>query len=469
MAETKAFRVIAALVFLGVGCTPPPPTYKAALEREGELHLYLQPLPQKAQGLEFSIAAASAIREDDAVIQLHQFLTELKGRALVGVQKRFASAPLPPGSYKGISVQIGTASLLGEEGMASLLVPDDPLFIEQEFTVTRRRASTLFLSLDPERLVSGGIRFVPRFFLTKPRRQLESLLGFATNSRSNVVSVFNKFTMEIVDTIATSSGPKGAVLDQRRGWVYIAVAADDAIEAIEVGTGEILRRVRLHAGDEPGEIALSADGEILVSANTGSRSVSVVETSSLGERGRVSLATEPTSVLVGRAGRRAYVLQAFANAISVIDLGRMELTATRAFDESPVRGAISKDGDLLFVITRNSPNLLVIDAVSLTLIERIFVGMQAASVKVDPKTGLIYVGKRTGTIEVIDPSSLMPIDRFRVGGDAVFLAIDNDENTLLAVLPDRKTIQKLNLISKRLMGVIEVQEGSYAVVLMGER
>ena len=161
---------------------------------------------------------------------------------------------------------------------------------------------------------------MPVFSLAKPRRQLESLLGFATSSGSNVVSVFNKVTMEVVDTIATSSGPKGAVLDQRRGWVYIALAADDAIEAIDVGTREILRRARLHSGDEPAEIALSPDGETLVSANYGSSTASIIETSALREVGRVRLPAEPTSVVMGESGQRAYVLHSLSNAISVIDL-----------------------------------------------------------------------------------------------------------------------------------------------------
>jgi hypothetical protein len=63
----------------------------------------------------------------------------------------------------------------------------------------------------------------------------------------------------------------------------------------------------------------------------------------------------------------------------------------------------------------------------------------------------------------------MSIDVFMVNSNAVFLAIDDDENALFVVLPGKKAIQKLNLISKRLLGTIEVADGSYAVALMGER
>jgi hypothetical protein len=37
------------------------------------------------------------------------------------------------------------------------------------------------------------------------------------------------------------------------------------------------------------------------------------------------------------------------------------------------------------------------------------------------------------------------------------------------VFANSETVQKIDLVSKRVKGVIELEEGSYAVVLMGER
>jgi DNA-binding beta-propeller fold protein YncE len=295
------------------------------------------------------------------------------------------------------------------------------------------------------------------------------LLGFATSSGSNVVSVFNKFTMEVVDTIATSSGPMGAVLDQQREWVYVALAGDAGIQAIDVGTGEILRRLRLNFGDEPVEIDLSSDGEFLVSANRGSNSASIIEAASLREVERVRLPSGPTSVAMSPVEPRAFLIQPLSNTISAIDLHRPGVALSRVLEETPLRGAVSEDGSSLYVITRNSANLLVIDPRDLSITQKIFVGTGAASIKVDPKSGLVYIGQRMGGVAVVDPSLLMPIDTFRVAGNSVFLNIDDDQNSLFVVSSDNKTIQKLDLISQRVSGVIEVEEGCYAVVLMGER
>jgi DNA-binding beta-propeller fold protein YncE len=469
MIEKLTFVALVALSFLAGGCVPQPARYRAALEGAGEIHLYLQPMPQEVHRVSFSLSAISAIRDDGDVIQIPLTLTELTGQEIIGEQKRLASAPLPPGVYEGLLVAIDKASVHDKQLTSDLLVPEEPLFVAMEFTVVRRRAHTLFLSLDTNRLVSDGYQFTPEFSLAEPRRQLRSLLGFATNSEENVVSVFNKHTMEVVGTIATSSGPKGAVIDPRRGWVYIALAGDNSIEAIEVNTGEILQKLQLNFGDEPVDIALSPDRELLVSANYGSNSASIIDAGSLREIGRVSLASEPTDVVTSPVSQRAYLMQPLANSVSAIDLQRLEISAARILDETPIRGAVSGDGDRLYVITRFSSDLLVLNASSLALMGRIYVGTGATSINVDPNTDLIYVGKKAGGISVVDPGLLMPIDRFRTSGNAANLAIDAEENSLFVVLPDRETIQKLDLVTKRLKGVIEVQKGSYDVVLMGAR
>jgi len=466
---TKALAVVIVLTLLAAGCAPLPPEYSPVSSRDGLLRLYLQPLPQEAHRLRFSITEILAIRYDGGAIRLPQSFSELDGKDLIGLQKRLVLASLPPGLYKGISLQLGTASLLGEEGMADLLTPEEPLFIEQQFEVVRERSSTLFLSLDPERLVGGGYSFTPVFSLTKTQRQLDGLLGFATNTGSNVVSVFNKHTMEIVDTIATGSGPKGAVLDQRRKWVYVALAGDDEIAAIGVSTGQILRRIRLNFGDEPIELALSPDGEFLVTANRGSNTASIIDAGSLREIERVRLPSEPSWVVMSPVEPLAYVLQPLSNTISVIDLNQRQVAFSQTLDEMPRRGAISEDGNILYVITESSPDLLVIEPRNLRVTRRIFVGMGAASIRVDPKTGLTYIGKKMGGISVIDPSLLMSIDTFRVDGNAVSVDIDGDENNLFVVSSNTRTIQKMGLISQKLAGTIEVEEGCYAVVLMGGR
>jgi len=464
-----AVRSIALFALLAASCAPLPPPYQPALTENGAVRVYLQPIPQEAYRLRFEIAGISAIRDDGTAIPLRPAFEAVRAKELLGVQKLLATGPLPPGSYRGIALDVRRASLTGSAGEADLLVPDQPLLVERDFTVYRRRAQALFLALDPEAPDPASVQFSPSFSLDKPRGQLYSLLGFVTNTGSNTLSVFNKFTMEVVDTLATRSGPRGIALDQARGWVYVAMAGDDNIEVFDVKTGEVVRRVDLNFGDEPVEIALSPDLERLVTANRGSNSASVLDARSLREIRRVRLPSEPTSLAMSPTRSTAYLMQPLANSISAVELSGGESALTRSFEEPPLRGAVSGDGSLLYVITGSSPNLLVLDARTLELRERIFVGSGTTSVKVDATTGLIYVGKTFGEVAVIDPTLLTPIDMFRVDGTAVFLGIDKEENSLFVALPNNQIIQKLDLVSQRIVGRIEVEEACYGVVLMGGR
>ena len=63
----------------------------------------------------------------------------------------------------------------------------------------------------------------------------------------------------------------------------------------------------------------------------------------------------------------------------------------------------------------------------------------------------------------------MFIDTLSVDGTAVYLTIDGEERNLLALLADRQKLQKINLISKKRIAEIEVSEGAFSVVVMGER
>ena len=106
----------------------------------------------------------------------------------------------------------------------------------------------------------------------------------------------------------------------------------------------------------------------------------------------------------------------------------------------------------------------------LRIAEKIFTGIGASSLEVDPQTDLIYVGKRFGNeVSIIEPRSLMFIDTIGIEGSAANMTIDDEENSLFVVIPENNALQKINLTSKKNVSHIEVGKGAYAVVVMGER
>lgn len=450
-------------------CTPIAAPFKPALEREAEIIVYLQPLPQEAHRLRFSFSAINAVTSDGAEYPLSMELLDVKGDEAVEEQRRLASAIVPPGTYEGLSFTIGKASVQTEEGEVALLVPEEPVMVAHKFSISERKALALFIEFHPEKSITDTFRFTPIFSVKTFGRELINLIGFVSNTDANNITIFNKNAMQVTGVLATRQGPREIALDQERRRAYVALSGSDAVEIIDVFRGEIISSIALNIGDEPRELALTPDGGTLVTANYRSGTLSVIDASSMFELRRAKVGEGPASVVMGPLGVKAYVMDSFSNAIHVVELSRREPTTSIALEESPYRGDLSSGGDRLFVITLDSPNLLVVDTSTLAVTDKIFIGPGARSIKVDSRTDLVYVGMDSGGIYVIDPSSLIFIDRIPVEGGVGYLAIDSEENALFALVPEEKKLLKLNFVSKRVISAIEVGEGAYAVVIMGER
>lgn len=455
------------ILLLGSACATTLSAPPAAPET-GAFSLFLQPLPQEAHRLRFTISELVALRADGSDIPLLAGDAVFSAERLSGVQKRLVSGSLPPGRYLGLRLQIGSASLNGEEGEIALLSPP-AMLIESPFTISKHAAEALFLSLSAERLVTDGAFFTPKFSLWKPERILTNLLGFASNSGSSSLTVFNKRNTQVIGALRVGKGAKDLVLDQRQGWLYLALADADSIAVIEITTREILGQVRLRAGDQPTELALSESGNRLLVLNRGSNSVSIIDTATLFELGRIKLNAQADEILMGPDENRAYVIHTASSSLSVLNLNPLSIQRVKTLANAPLKGAISADGQTLYLATEFSAELLVVDAVSLAEQGKIFIGSAARSLKLDRASGLLYVGQQNGGIAVVDPGALLAIDSFSLPEPIQFLTIDNEENALFALLPQSRRLMKLDLISKRPIGSLELEAASHAVVVMGER
>jgi len=466
----KTYGFLLMLCFLW-GCFPQLSIYNFPMQNQGEVVVYLQPVPQKASGLRFILGQMDMIPDDGVNIPVDLLVNEINATSFLGLQKRLASGYLNAGMYKGISITLSKAFVLGEEGESALLIPEQPVFIEHPFTVKRNGTSTLFLSLNDSGIIaSDGIRFTPSFSVADSGRDIINLTGYVSNSDSNNITVYNKKTMQVVDVLSTGRNPKGMVIDTLRARVYVAVSGDDAIEVIDLFKGEIIGKINLDFKDEPVELALTPDGKTLVSVNHGSNTVSIIDAVSEFEISRLRVDGKPVSVAIDPAGVKAYITNSMSNTIFVLDIFQQAISQISGVEGTPFKGAFNQIGDRFYVISKNSPYLTVIDTRRLHITGKIFIGMGSVSIKIDSQTDFIMVGKDVEKdIAVVDPFSLSRIDTIDTGGSAVFMSIDGEENSLFAVLSDKKKLLKINLTSKKIIAEIDLETSPYAVVVMGER
>jgi len=456
------------LVFL-VGCQAKFLQLKPPLEEEGEVFLYIQPFPQESDRLKFKMDSISAVRNDGMEFPLSLSLTELRGRDMRR-QRLLGSVRLPPGSYGGLSFKIKEAILKSEEGEAALLLPGAPVKIDFSFNVSRKRAIVISLVFNYAESVRQGFSFSPVFSIFIPAKPITSVVGFVTNSGSNNITVFDKKLGQAVAVIATGSRPAGMALDQRLKRAYVALSGEDRVGVIDVTAVDIIDSINLSIGDHPQELAITPDGKVLLTANTGSNTVSIIDLESLTEVSKVRVGNGPNSVLMDPQGRRAYVFNTASNTISVIDVPNRALVTNIPTDPSPLRGQFNRRGDRLYVINEIYAYLTVIDPFSLSVLRRATVTMGASAIKVDRNTDLIYLGKRRDpVVEVYNPSTFFPVDYVRAGGEVAYMAIDGEERKLHMVSPERNSLLISDLVSKKAVSELDVGEEPYWVTLMGER
>jgi YVTN family beta-propeller protein len=442
---------------------------KPRLEEDGQVFVYLKSMTQEADRLSFRLEGVSAVRGDGSTVPVALHVTEIIGKALKR-DRLLASGNLPPGQYQGFLFRVGGATLQGEEGVAALPITDEKPMTSIPFTIARRKGQVISLKFRYRESVAGRIRFAPSFDAEVPGKLATGLIGLATGRGANTVIVFDKVTGKVSAVIPTGTSPAGMVLNPSLRRAYVAVSGDDAVEAIDLLGTDVINRASLTIGDRPEEIALTPDGRTLLTANTGSNTVSVVDVASLVETRRIRVGNGPQSILIDRAGRRAYVFNTLSNTVSVLDLGALEVMATISTEAGPVRGEFNRAGNRLYVLHRYSPYLNVYDAATLSIVRRVYVGAGGMALKVDSRTDLIYLTRRgTGEIAIYDPFSFLPIDAYRTAGDAAYLTIDGEGNNLCAVFPGTNGVRMIRLIGKGTASEVEVGEDPYWVTLMGER
>jgi YVTN family beta-propeller protein len=452
------------------GCAAVSVSIKPALRENGEIVLYSQPLPQEAHRLRFQISQIFAVKDDGAEHPLNVFLSDFKTRNMKR-QRLVASGELPPGPYKGLSINIRKASLKNEEGgEAALLVPEEPVKIDFPFYVSKKKSSLLSLALNYRKSIRNGFLFSPAFSFYVPDKPVIGLVGLAANYGANLITVFDKKRMLAVRVIATGRGPRGVALDQGAKRAYAAVSGEDAVEVIDLQSEDIIDRIRLNTGDAPQEPALTPDGRLLLTTNTNSDTVSVIDPVSLIELSRIRVGDGPNSTLIDRTGRRAFVFNTLSSSISVIDLPSRSLAVEISTDSAPIRGQFNRREDRLFVIHERTPYLTVVDTASLVQIDRVFVGRGMSSLKIDINTDQLYLGrKHARVVDVYNAFSLLPVDSIMTGGGTAYMTIDGEENNLYLINPEKKTLVIVDLISKKMVSEIDVGEGPYWVTMMGER
>lgn len=464
-------RAAAVLALMLAGCHPRARVVTALppLGAEGEVQVYLEPLPRDAGRLSFSMAELAAVRADGEQVPLALARPEVSA-AESRRQRLIATGRLPPGPYAGFALLLRRAAVSGEDGTADLVVPKEPVRLEVPFQLGRGRSALVNLAVReglPLQTEFGPDAFTGH--VLSPENTIPQRAGYCSRPDQASLAVFDRHDHRITGVLPTGAGPTGLAVDVNTGRAYVALRGEDQVQVIDLSTGEELVRIHLRAGDEPTDLALAPDGVVLV-ANPGSNTVAFVDPVSGSQLERVAVGLEPWRLRLDRDGRRAYVLGRRSGDVTVVDVAGRAVARTAATDPEPLAAQLNHAGTRLYVVHRGSAYLTVLSLPDLMVVNRLFIGLGAGALEIDPRTDLVYVGRADErTIQVFDPVSLAPLDRIELPAPVSYLAVDRIENALLAVMPSAGAVAFVDLASRQVVSAVDVGVDPYRVAMPLER
>jgi YVTN family beta-propeller protein len=440
----------------------------APLEDEAEVFVYAQPFPRDADRLALEVEYVAVVKEDGTATPLEVAHGDLSGA--VRHQRLLAWGRIPSGFYAGLDIRLKKATVGDGARPAELVVPDEPIRARVPLGAIAGTAKVLWLDLRYGAADARAVSFVPVFDAAPAARPVLDLIGYCSSAAMNHLALFDKRNRQVVGVVPTGRAPRGVAVEDRSARAYVAVSGEDEVQVVDVARGEIAGRVRLAPGDAPHDLALTPDGGLLVVVNPGSRTASFVDPRSLLERGRVPVGEDPESIRIDRAGRRAYVFNRSSSTITVLDLANRAVVGTVATEAEPTAGDLDRAGRRLYVVHRGAVFMSVLSVPELAFQDRVFVGLGATAVRVDPRTDLVYVAAGAERrVAVYDPLSFVPLESVPLPGAASSLAIDDVGNTLVALVPAARSIAVVDLTTLSTVSTLDVGEAPSDVALVGER
>jgi len=263
---------------------------------------------------------------------------------------------------------------------------------------------------------------------------------YVTNETSGDLTIINGDTQAVMATAALGKRPRGIQPSPDGKSLYVALSGSppagpgvdpktlpppdrnaDGIGEVDADTYK-LKRV-IHAGADPEQLAVSADGTRLYVANEDTETLSVVDLASGSVLTSVKVGEEPEGVTIRPDGKVVYVTCEGDGAVFAIDTQTNKLLKRIPVGPRPRSIGFLPDGSRGYVSLENQGAIAVFDAKQQKFLRLITLEGQGNTPKtrpmgiaVAPDGSTVYV--TTGSFShlfFIDPARSAPTGSFEVG------------------------------------------------------
>jgi YVTN family beta-propeller protein len=268
---------------------------------------------------------------------------------------------------------------------------------------------------------------------------------YVSNQLDNTISVIDGATHKVVATVRVGASPAQLAVSPDRRSVYVANTGSDTVSVINSDRNTVAGTIALPRASRPMGVALSPSGRYLYTADGGANRVSVLDTRSRRVVTSVRVGTQPLGIAVAPDGKTVYSANSGSGDVSVIDARTNRILRAIPTGRFPSAVAVTRDGESVYV-TNELSGVTVINAGSGTIEARLR-SPSPFSVGTSPKGDSAYVaGLGPGTLTTIDTRtdrirSTVSVGSYgtdpftvRAAGDALYVA-DQGASTLSIIDP----------------------------------
>jgi YVTN family beta-propeller protein/VCBS repeat-containing protein len=248
----------------------------------------------------------------------------------------------------------------------------------------------------------------------------------------------------VTGSIAVGSNPSWLAVSPDGARAYVSNLFDGTVSVIDTATNTVIDTDAgvagvnaISVGGSAWDMALSPDGTRLYVTKQNNSTVSVIDTTTYtlvdadpaaAGVNPISVGGQPWGLAVSPDGTRVYVTSRTTNTVAVIDTATNTLIDTDpgtagvtpiTVGGQPLDAAVSPDGTRLYVANWSDGTVSVIDTAAYGVIDTdpatagttpITVGGQPAAVAVSPDGARVYVTNFNGTVAVVDTATNSLVD-----------------------------------------------------------
>ena len=391
---------------------------------------------------------------------------EIDALSLIRHQCLLAQGSLSAGFYNRLCLKIKGATLKGHPlSLINQGIFEAPI----RLGIFPQGVVSLFLDWQPANSIRDKEQFSPSIQVLKARAGLKRLLLYVSNSGNNYLSVIDRGTHQVIDTITVGRAPKGMALSADKNYLYVANSLSRDISVIEVMTNRVIDTISCRMGTGLTELVVLTvnNRDCIYVTATDSNAILVIDALTKSIIKKIEVGQRPVGIAADPDGRYVYVANSYSNNISIIDTFNNEVVGNIGVGDRPRYVKVSQR--YILVSNSGSSTTIVLNRLSLRKSFTIFTPLQPGRIIKGLKGRFYVTGERSDDISIIDPFVNVALRKIRVGHYPSGMALDIDRKLLYVTNFKDDTVSIIDLLREREIGRIAVGNRPYDLALIGTR